>query len=86
MPPSAAIQPLVGKIYTQFRLKHVYLSFFFIFELGSLICGVATSSTMLIVGRAIAGIGVAGVFAGALIIIGVAVMPEQRARAFCGRQ
>ncbi|OAQ71903.1 MFS transporter [Purpureocillium lilacinum] len=78
-PIAAAIQPLVGKIYTQFRLKHVYLSFFFIFELGSLICGVATSSTMLIVGRAIAGIGVAGVFAGALIIIGVAVMPEQRA-------
>ncbi|OAQ92417.1 MFS transporter [Purpureocillium lilacinum] len=76
---SAAIQPLVGKIYTQFRLKHVYLAFFFIFELGSLICGVATSSTMLIVGRAVAGIGVAGVFAGALIIIGVAVRPEQRA-------
>ncbi|UNI18074.1 hypothetical protein JDV02_004369 [Purpureocillium takamizusanense] len=76
---SAAMQPLVGKIYTQFRLKHVYLAFFFIFELGSLICGVATSSTMLIVGRAVAGIGVAGVFAGALIIIGVAVRPEQRA-------
>ncbi|UNI18075.1 hypothetical protein JDV02_004369 [Purpureocillium takamizusanense] len=73
------MQPLVGKIYTQFRLKHVYLAFFFIFELGSLICGVATSSTMLIVGRAVAGIGVAGVFAGALIIIGVAVRPEQRA-------
>ncbi|KAJ6438908.1 MFS transporter [Purpureocillium lavendulum] len=76
---SAAVQPLVGKIYTQFRLKHVYLAFFFIFELGSLICGVATSSTMLIVGRAVAGIGVAGVFAGALIIIGVAVKPQQRA-------
>ncbi|KAL3962757.1 hypothetical protein ACCO45_004280 [Purpureocillium lilacinum] len=81
---SAAIQPLVGKIYTQFRLKHVYLAFFFIFELGSLICGVATSSTMLIVGRAVAGIGVAGVFAGALIIIGVAVRPEQRACAQLG--
>jgi MFS family permease len=36
---------------------------------GSLICGVAPSSDALIVGRAIAGIGVAGLFSGALIIL-----------------
>jgi MFS family permease len=38
------------------------------FELGSLICGAAPSSSALIVGRAIAGIGVGGIFSGALII------------------
>ena len=38
------------------------------FELGSLLCGVATSSVMLIVGRAVAGIGAAGLFSGAVRI------------------
>ncbi|KAF5664266.1 major facilitator superfamily transporter [Fusarium heterosporum] len=75
---SAAIQPLVGKLYTQFSLKWLYLAFFAIFEVGSLICGVAPSSNVLIVGRAIAGIGVAGLFAGGLTIIASAIRPEKR--------
>ncbi|KAK6075329.1 MFS multidrug transporter [Seiridium cupressi] len=37
-----------------------YLIFFLIFELGSLICGLAKSSPMLIGGRAIAGLGGSG--------------------------
>jgi MFS family permease len=55
-----------------------FLAFFAVFEIGSLVCGVAPSSTVLIVGRAIAGIGVAGVFAGGLIIISSAIRPEKR--------
>lgn len=39
------------------------------FELGSLICGVAQSSAMLIVGRAIAGLGAAGIQNGTLTIL-----------------
>ncbi|KAF5587249.1 major facilitator superfamily transporter [Fusarium pseudocircinatum] len=74
----AVIQPLVGKLYTQFSLKWVYLTFFAIFEVGSLICGVAPSSDVLIIGRAIAGIGVAGIFAGGLTIIASAIRPEKR--------
>ncbi|RBA14580.1 major facilitator superfamily transporter [Fusarium proliferatum] len=75
---SAVIQPLVGKLYTQFSLKWVYLAFFAIFEVGSLVCGVAPSSDVLIIGRAIAGIGVAGIFAGGLTIIASAIRPEKR--------
>ncbi|KLP01235.1 Uncharacterized protein LW94_7919 [Fusarium fujikuroi] len=75
---SAVIQPLVGKLYTQFSLKWVYLAFFVIFEVGSLVCGVAPSSDVLIIGRAIAGIGVAGIFAGGLTIIASAIRPEKR--------
>ncbi|KAF5700704.1 major facilitator superfamily transporter [Fusarium globosum] len=75
---SAVIQPLVGKLYTQFYLKWVYLAFFAIFEVGSLVCGVAPSSDVLIIGRAIAGIGVAGIFAGGLTIIASAIRPEKR--------
>jgi len=35
-----------------------------LFELGSLLCGVAPNSDALIVGRAIAGLGSAGIFNG----------------------
>jgi MFS family permease len=54
------------------------MSFLAIFELGSLICGVASSSKMLIVGRAIAGMGSAGILNGALTIIaGCVPMPKR---------
>ncbi|KAF3394017.1 Efflux pump mlcE [Penicillium rolfsii] len=70
---SACLQPLAGKIYTNFRTKWVFLSFFFIFELGSLLCGIATSSKMLIVARAVAGLGSAGLMNGSLTIVSSSV-------------
>lgn len=47
------------------------------FEVGSLICGVAPNSTALIVGRAIAGVGAAGLSSGAYTIVGFAAPPAQ---------
>lgn len=64
-------------------LQWVYLAFFAIFEVGSLVCGVAPSSDVLIIGRAIAGIGVAGIFAGGLTIIASAIRPEKRSGTSC---
>lgn len=61
-----------------FSLKKTYLSGMAIFELGSLICGVATSSATLIVGRAIAGFGSAGVLAGSFIIVSHSVPLQKR--------
>ncbi len=52
----AAFQSAWGKAYKFFPLKMVFMISFAIFELGSLLCGVARNSAMLIVGRAIAGI------------------------------
>jgi MFS family permease len=49
-----------------------------IFELGSLICGVAPNSKVLIIGRAVAGIGCSGIFSGALIILAHSVSLEKR--------
>jgi MFS family permease len=49
-----------------------------LFEVGSLICGVANSSLTLIMGRAVAGIGSAGIFSGALIILAHSVALEKR--------
>lgn len=50
----------------------------FVFELGSLICAVANSSTTLIVGRAIAGAGGAGLSSGSYTIIAFSAPPRQR--------
>lgn len=66
---STALQPSFGRIYKVFQIKWVFLGAILVFELGPLICAVAPSSVALIVGRAIAGIGVGGIFSGALVII-----------------
>ncbi|KAI9831282.1 MAG: MFS sugar transporter [Phylliscum demangeonii] len=73
-----AFQLMFGKFYSLFSIKYVFLSAIAIFELGSLVCAVAPNSVALIVGRAIAGIGTAGIFSGALIIIASAVPLRKR--------
>ncbi|KAK2807734.1 hypothetical protein FQN51_000172 [Onygenales sp. PD_10] len=80
---SAAFQPLSGKLYSQFSIKWTFLAFFFIFEVGSAICGAAQSSPMFIVGRVIAGVGSAGLANGAMTTI-AAVLPTQKQALFMG--
>ncbi|KAL4931418.1 major facilitator superfamily domain-containing protein [Aspergillus undulatus] len=70
---NCAVQPLSGKMYTYFNSKWTFIAFFTIFELGSAICGAAQSSNMLIVGRALAGIGSSGLFNGAFTILNASV-------------
>ena len=67
-----------GKAYKYFPLKTSFLVSIFIFELGSLICGAAPSSTALIVGRAIAGLGAAGIGSGTYTIIAFSAGPKRR--------
>ncbi|CAG8980730.1 hypothetical protein HYALB_00013270 [Hymenoscyphus albidus] len=74
----AAAQSVWGKAFKYFPVKTVYLLSIAVFEVGSLICGVAQNSTTLIVGRAVTGLGVAGTFGGSYIIIGISAPPEQR--------
>ncbi|KAL5336875.1 MFS general substrate transporter [Aspergillus crustosus] len=69
-----------GKLYKYFPIKLWFLVALFIFELGSLVCGVAKDPTTLIVGRAIAGLGGAGVAVGIFTILGFAAPPENRAQ------
>ncbi|KAL9117854.1 MAG: hypothetical protein Q9187_005603 [Circinaria calcarea] len=75
---TCALQLLFGKFYTFFSIKWVFLIAIVIFELGSLICGVAPNSITLIIGRAVAGLGSAGIFQGALTIISYSVALEER--------
>ncbi|KAF2672491.1 MFS general substrate transporter [Microthyrium microscopicum] len=72
-------QLLFGKVFSYFPLKTSYVVSIAIFELGSLICGVAPSSSALIIGRAIAGIGGAGIMTGAFVIIAVSIPLHKRA-------
>ncbi|CAG8957742.1 hypothetical protein HYFRA_00000080 [Hymenoscyphus fraxineus] len=74
-----AFQSTWGKAYKYFPLKTTFLTSIAVFELGSLICGVAPNSTALIVGRAIAGLGGAGIASGSYTIIAFAAPPAQRA-------
>ncbi|KAI5838933.1 major facilitator superfamily domain-containing protein [Morchella snyderi] len=73
-----SFQLIYGKLYSYFSLKWCFLAAIGIFELGSLICGAAPTSEALIVGRAIAGLGCAGIFSGALIILAHSVPLRKR--------
>lgn len=76
---TTSLQPSFGKVYTFFNVKYTYLVALAIFEVGSIVCALAKNSVMLIVGRAIAGAGAAGLFSGGMTIIGFTVPLEKRA-------
>ena len=75
---TCSFQLMFGKLYTFYSVKWVFMIALFFFELGSLICGVAPTAVALIFGRAIAGIGAAGIFSGAILIISFTVPLRQR--------
>jgi len=75
---TCAFQLFFGKLYTFFSIKWVYLVALVIFEIGSAVCGAAPNSTALIIGRAVAGLGSAGIFSGAILIVANTVPLRQR--------
>lgn len=74
-----ATQPLAGKMYTLFPKKAVYLIYLVVFEIGSLICALAPSSYALIIGRAVAGMGASGIFAGGFTVLTTIIPLHKRA-------
>ncbi|KAJ3010587.1 UNVERIFIED_CONTAM: hypothetical protein HDU68_002075 [Siphonaria sp. JEL0065] len=66
---ATAFIPVYGQLADIFGRKSVFLLSIGIFEIGSLLCGIATSMNMLIVARAVAGLGGSGIFSLAIIII-----------------
>ncbi|KAK0761238.1 hypothetical protein N5P37_006186 [Trichoderma harzianum] len=66
---NCCFQLFFGKLYAEFPVKWVFLTALLIFEAGSIVCATAPSSVALIVGRAVAGIGGAGIVSGTLIIL-----------------
>ncbi|KAI0895981.1 MFS general substrate transporter [Annulohypoxylon nitens] len=67
-----------GKAFKYFPLKSTFITTVLIFELGSLLCGVAPNPTAFIVGRAIAGLGGAGLTIGGTVIFAFCAEPKKR--------
>ncbi|KAF7593689.1 hypothetical protein BBP40_010981 [Aspergillus hancockii] len=80
---SCATQLLWGRLYTFYSTKAVFLIAILIFEVGSALCGGAPSSNVFIVGRAIAGIGSAGIFSGTTVIV-AQIVPLQKRPMYVG--
>lgn len=68
----------MGRIYTFYTPKYVFLAIITLFEIGSAICGAAPNSIAFILGRTIAGIGSAGIMSGAVILMTDAVPLAKR--------
>lgn len=73
-----AFQLLWGRIYTFYPAKATYIASVLIFEIGSALGGAAPSSTSFIIGRAIAGLGSAGINNGAIVVMMESVPLEKR--------
>ncbi|KAI0140528.1 major facilitator superfamily domain-containing protein [Xylariaceae sp. FL1272] len=58
-----------GKVYGIVPVKKLFMISVGIFEAGSLICTLATSSALFIVGRAVVGFGAAGILPGSFLIL-----------------
>ncbi|KAI1262839.1 MFS general substrate transporter [Xylariaceae sp. FL1019] len=70
---ACAFQPVYGRVFTLFHVKWSFLVAMFVFEIGSLISGFSPTSEALIIGRAIAGLGSAGILTGSFVIVATAV-------------
>ncbi|KAN0122913.1 MFS general substrate transporter [Hyaloscypha variabilis] len=75
---SCAFQLIYGRIYTFYSAKWVLLTAIAIFETGSTVCGAAPNSKAFIVGRAIAGLGSAGIFSGCINIMVITIPLHKR--------
>ncbi|KAJ8065326.1 hypothetical protein OCU04_006016 [Sclerotinia nivalis] len=67
-----------GQIYSQFDAKYVYIICVILFEIGSATCGAAPNMDALIVGRAICGLGGAGMYSGVMVLLSVTTLEHER--------
>ncbi|CAJ2510220.1 Uu.00g061200.m01.CDS01 [Anthostomella pinea] len=72
--PLCAFQFFFGKLYKIFSVKRVMLASVRIFLLGSLLCAATATSKMFVFGRAVAGLGCAGILAGCFTLL-VQILP-----------
>ncbi|KAK9317359.1 major facilitator superfamily domain-containing protein [Lipomyces starkeyi] len=75
---SCATQLIFGRLYTLYSSKMIFLASIGLFEVGSVLCGAAPNSIAFIVGRAIAGMGSAGIQSGNIILIAHTVPLRKR--------
>ncbi|CAE6428221.1 unnamed protein product [Rhizoctonia solani] len=74
----ASFMLVFGQLTSVVAGKLVFLGSLFVFEVGSLLCGISTNVYFLIAGRAVAGVGAAGITVGSLAIGATLVRLEDR--------
>ncbi|KAJ5191896.1 uncharacterized protein N7498_010881 [Penicillium cinerascens] len=67
-----------GKLFGIFSAKWLYLISVILFEAGSALCGAAPSMNAFIVGRALAGLGGAGMYLGCITLLSLTTSVRQR--------
>ncbi|CAG8505430.1 2504_t:CDS:2 [Ambispora leptoticha] len=77
---STAFQPLYGKFSDIFGRKATFIFALGVFEAGSLLCGISQNMTMMIISRAISGLGGGGMFSLCMIIIADIVPLRERGK------
>ena len=78
--PWAALMLTAGTLGDRFGRKRLFLAGLVLFTVGSLLCGLASTLSWLLVGRAVQGVGAAAIMPGSLAVL-VAAYPEPRQRA-----
>ncbi|KAL4893727.1 MFS general substrate transporter [Aspergillus ambiguus] len=71
-------QPLFGKLLARYSIRWIYSVAMFLFLVGSAVCGSAPNSHALIIGRAVAGLGCAGLLVAAFSLVPFLVPPRKR--------
>ena len=77
---SALTTPIFGKLADLYDRRNLMLLGIAVFVLGSALCGAAPSVEMLIVFRALQGLGGGALYALAFVIVGVIYTEQQRAK------
>lgn len=67
-----------GKCFGDFDGKILYVIAFILFEVGSAVCGSAQSMNALIIGRAVCGVGGAGIYIGAMNLLSALTSEQER--------
>lgn len=75
---ACTLQFLFAKLYKMYPTKKILLVSQLIFNLGTLVCALSVTSSMLVVGRAITGIAIAGGSAGFFQILVDVISPQKR--------
>ncbi|WP_432634229.1 MFS transporter [Candidatus Avelusimicrobium sp.] len=76
--------PVFGKLSDMFSRKKMYLSGFLLFGIGSLLCSLAGNLPLMILSRAVQGLGASAMMANAQAIIAKAFVGKDRGRALGG--
>jgi EmrB/QacA subfamily drug resistance transporter len=77
---SALATPIFGKLAYLFDRRNLMLTGIGIFVVGSVLCGAAQSMEMMVVYRAIQGVGGGAIYALSFIIVGILYPAEKRAK------